>query len=132
MSVSLRDRRVRIYDYSNSGGSGFPSAKYTFRAERWASVSQTGGAKAIVATAPEEKSDAVFDFDPSVDVETNDLLVDGADRYFAQTRSTQHQPPALIVKAVKISTEVFKKLDVNFTNPNALDEPVYDASVVES
>ncbi len=133
MSLSLRDRRVRIYAYSNTGTAGFVSAQYTFRDERWASVSQTGGAKTIAGVAPEERSDATFDFDPSVTVDENDLLVDGSDRYFARGRSTQHHPTALIVKAERISKEVFEKLVVvDPTAPNRLDAPTYDASVVES
>ncbi len=133
MSISLRDRRVRIYAYSNSGGKGFVSAKYTFRDERWASVSQTGGSKAILGTAPEEHSDVVFDFDPSVTVETNDLLVDGDDRYFSRGITLQRTPQAKIVKGEKLSKEVFSKLDiVDWTAPNALEPPTYDESVVES
>ncbi len=121
---------MRIYGYDNSGGAGFVSSRYTFRAERWASASQTGGGKSIVGTAPEEKSDIVFDFDPSVDVRTNDLLVDGTSRYFARGITTQHRPPALIVKGETISREVFLKLDVS--DPSPMPTPVYDLSVVES
>lgn len=132
MSISLRDRRVRIYGYSNSGGDGFASSKYTFRDERWASVSQSGGGKQILGTAPEEHSDVVFDFDPSVTVETNDLLVDGDDRYFARGIDVQRTPAAKIVKGERLSREVFSKLDVDWNAPDPLEPPTYDESVVES
>ncbi len=133
MSISLRDRRVRIYGYSNSGGEGFASDLYTFREERWASVSQTTGRQVILATAPEDRSDAVFDFDSSVDVLSNDLLIDGDDRYFVRDISLDRSPRALIVKGQKLSREVFSALQiVDWTAPGALDPPTYGDSVLES
>ncbi len=129
----LRDRRVRIYGYSNAGGDGFASAAYTFRQERWASVSQVVSQKAVVGTAPETRTDVVMDFDPSVDVRQNDLLDDGADRYFARGITLDRNPPALIVRGEKISTEAFTKLNVpDYTAASALDEPAYDLSILES
>jgi len=135
VSASLRDRRVRIYGYSNAGGDGFISAEYTFRAERWASVSQVVSQKAIVGTAPETRTDVVVDFDPSVDVRPNDLLEDAVtlERYFARGITINTNPPALIARGEKLTTEVFSKLNVaNYAAPGALDEPAYVPSILES
>lgn len=133
MSLSLRNRRVRIYGYDNSGGDGFVSSRYTFRDERWASVTQVSSDKRQLGTAPETTTDAVFDFDPSVTVNANDLLVDGDDRYFARGITVQGTPSAKVVRGQKLSLEVFQKLDiVDYSVPTALDDPTYDDSVVES
>ena len=135
MSASLRDRRVRIYRYENSGGQGLVSARYVFSTERWASIVQVAATKQIVGIAPNEKISAVMDFDPAVDVQQNDLLVEGSDKYFVRGRREQRTPPALLVGAELITEEVFQALTVeddDWTPPVDVDDATYSTSVVES
>lgn len=130
---SLRDRRVRIYGYENSGTAGMVSARYVFRAERWACVSQRGARKEIIGTAPVSKVDAVVDFDPNVDVRPDDLLVDGTERFFARGITLQRIPPARLVNAERIVEEVFTALEVvDPTAEDRLDDATLVDSVVES
>jgi hypothetical protein len=60
MSASLRDERVKLYTYSNTGTGGRATPRYTFSVSRWARRAIPGSREATVAGQASQQVDAVF------------------------------------------------------------------------
>lgn len=127
----LRDRRVRVYTYSNTAEQGLVSARYTFRAEYWATLSELRGRKQQLGDAPNTKVDGVLDFDAQLTINDNDLfIVDGTLKFFARGSVVNHARMSRLVNVERIAEEVFTGLDVDgWSDP---DDATYSTSIVES
>jgi hypothetical protein len=85
MSIGMRNERVRIFTYSNTGSDGFMASTYTYVAERWARKELPSGREITVAAQAEHKVDAVFEFAAEVTVTRNGLLKHDGDLYFVRS-----------------------------------------------
>lgn len=82
MSVSLRNRRVAIYAYSNTGSNGLVEHTYTKTPSAaadgnwWASRSVPTGREVLVAAQAEHIADALFGFAADAPLDVNGGLKD--------------------------------------------------------
>lgn len=68
MSIGLRDQRVRVYGYSDSGDEGRAGETYPYLDEFWGRVTSPSGREATIAAQAEETLDAlVFLSDEIID-----------------------------------------------------------------
>jgi hypothetical protein len=66
MSVALRDQRVRVYGYDNSGTEGRISESYPFVGEYWARITSPSGREKTIAGQAEHTADALVFFSDEV------------------------------------------------------------------
>ncbi|HXE60751.1 MAG TPA: hypothetical protein VN607_08580 [Gemmatimonadaceae bacterium] len=82
MPISLRNRRVALYAYSNTGSGGLVA--HTFTKTRsaaadgnwWASRSVPTGRESLKAMQAEHTADAMFGFGPEAPVDSDGALID--------------------------------------------------------
>jgi uncharacterized protein YjdB len=109
VTLSLRNKRVRVYAYQDGGANGVVNVIYPFTGEWWASVVETSGRQTTPALQSEHIVDAVIEFGDEAVVTPNGLLkvVETGERYFVRAIVKRPASRAIQVYGERVDDAVF-------------------------
>jgi hypothetical protein len=115
VSLSLRDRRVRVYSYSDAdqGKSGVIKPLYIFEQECWAAIRAAGGSERSAGAEAQRQAISVFIFADTVAIPRNGLLMIKAngEMYRVQTVDQRRWEHEQHVRGLLTDEEIYNRND---------------------